>query len=241
MSTGGQKPKWRGGTPAELEFNVSFVGSRAKRCWGSVVDSWHQIIQRYVEALAEDGGSFPWNYQERPQIGFLACAAWNCGGAVLEEWKTKKSKSGRKVGRGRCDLFIRMPNCTTDFHIEAKWELAWLLKEQASVERNLRNCLGKAIQDARRLKYAGRDEKVAVAFVSVGLGEEAGAEAAVVSFHKLRAKDFGADVLAWVSLDEDGMNQRKGQEVGLVLMVKQLKTKTPASGSKSTTSIDIAP
>ena len=56
----------------------------------SLLNSWIQVCKRYLVQVDDE----PWGYTERPQVGFLAQAAWNVGGVALVEWQTDKRHVG---------------------------------------------------------------------------------------------------------------------------------------------------
>lgn len=112
----------------------------------------HKTYLRYLEV---DGvpSEVGWNYSERPNIGFLAAAAWlRKGWVAIEEYASEKTREGLK-GRGRADLYIgaKLPgDHHVSFSLEAKQAF---VNSKAKMERELnrnnrRSALCRAINDA---------------------------------------------------------------------------------------------
>lgn len=79
----------------------------------STLVSWLHVVREYTNRTPKDKEGNPdyfSYYKERPQVGFLAIAAWLNGWAVLQECETTKKHSwGRNdlyIGRGENQLFI---------------------------------------------------------------------------------------------------------------------------------------
>ena len=193
--------------------------------WSHVFDKWYGVLQRYVDAMHDEKG-LPWDYEERPQVGFLAAAIWACDGVVLEEWKTLKecTKSGEKYGR--CDMFARLQNAELDCHIEAKWEEV-SLADLKPVTSKVRSCLESAQADANGLRYKGEGEGIAVAFLGLRRQIESDLSAEIASeLAQLCPEDFGVNAVGWVCLsnaDADLVSrERPESRVGMILLVKHV-------------------
>lgn len=85
--------------------------------WERLLPAWIRIHAAYTDAFVPQDGELSLYYRERPQIGFLAAAAFAAGGVALEEWGTEKNE-----GYGRNDLWVRLCPQTEaeDYTIEAK-------------------------------------------------------------------------------------------------------------------------
>jgi hypothetical protein len=141
-----------------------------------VLEQWIKI-QSEFDAANEEG---PFNYTERPQVGFLAAAIWRANGMALEEWKTEKVGGGSgaesNAYNGRCDLWFNTTSKPKDsdfgWYLEAKhlWmrgsEIArWLGDPEL-------NGLEQAIASAKRRKSP--EGRLGCVFISVFLDGKKG-------------------------------------------------------------------
>lgn len=86
-----------------------------------VVDGWIEVVQKYSKRF--DGEDAIYWYNERPNIGALAAAAWTSGLIAIEEYKNFKGEKQTDKAEGRTDLYIADRNGKYDAVIEAK--LQW--------------------------------------------------------------------------------------------------------------------
>ena len=76
------------------------------------------VHQAYIDG--ERGRDCPFWYSERPNVGLLAAAVWQCRGTALEGYGTHKTK-GEERKRGRCDLHIRIGRLAFDCEAKRVW------------------------------------------------------------------------------------------------------------------------
>jgi hypothetical protein len=130
----------------------------------STLVSWLRVQREYSDRVpknknAPNDRDYTCWYRERPQVGFLAIAAWLNRWAVLEEWGTEKKKR-----RGRCDLWIGRGEI--QLFIEAKHGWCFIEKGEHHIDKDLRNKIGEAESSARALKDDPFGKRIAAAFVS---------------------------------------------------------------------------
>ena len=190
--------------------------------WHFVFKSWHTILQDYVNILSDEK-DLPWNYNERPQIGFFAAAIWRLGGAALEEWRTIKRDADSVEGHGRCDLFARLPGVRPDLHMEAKSEMARLDGNACVDVEKSKRFLQSATRDAEALTYAAKGEKVAIAFVCLERGEAPSVAGLHRKLVELRPEAFDASAISWACLSDADLENScdSWRRIGLLVLVKR--------------------
>ncbi len=88
-----------------------------------------------------------WWYHERPCIGFLSAAVWQCEGVTLEEWRTDKvTKAGSR--KGRCDLYVCRRR--RQFFIEAKHTYSDATGRSDRELRSIRRKLKRAVLNSMK-------------------------------------------------------------------------------------------
>src|SRR3954466_4010883 len=116
----------------------------------------HEWIAAQREFTRQKGGEdHSWNHNERASTGFLAVAAWKCGGVSLEEWHTEKGPRNNPR-RGRCDLYIY--HRKHSFHIEAKHHWSQATGKPERECSYIENKLCKAGSEARTLQCPPREK-----------------------------------------------------------------------------------
>jgi hypothetical protein len=129
-----------------------------------ILETWFMILENYITRVPKD---LPFWYRERPQIGFLAAAAWQSGYAALEEWGMVKG-SQKDKHRGRNDLWIGYPG-GQEWFIEAKHDWCDVSKGKTNCSDPLEKTLKSARTSAKQVNVTGKQclcEKVAAAFVT---------------------------------------------------------------------------
>lgn len=134
----------------------------------------HRDYLEYSVDEKGNPGDLGWFYNERPNIGFLAGAAWRIKGWVaIEEYRFDKAHPSKRnaVSKGRADLFIgaRLSSrVTVDLAIEAKQMFVSgpkRTKQQLNPKAD-NSALCRAIGDAERsLSEADVDYRCAAVFV----------------------------------------------------------------------------
>lgn len=81
--------------------------------WEPLLCEWDKVLEQYARLAVGDSAL---EYLERPNVGFLAAAAWRLGSqsCALEEYGDRSAKKSR----GRHDLWIRVGKHDVD--VEAK-------------------------------------------------------------------------------------------------------------------------
>jgi hypothetical protein len=128
-----------------------------------IFKSWFSILKEFGKKVPGDS---PFWYRERPQVGFLAAAAWRLGWVALEEWGTEKGPH-REPSSGRNDLRIRRGK--HEWFLEAKHTWCDIDGDEEGNLKTLTKALQAARRSARMLilpRPRGMVQKVAVVFVS---------------------------------------------------------------------------
>ncbi len=131
--------------------------------WERLLPAWIRIHSAYTDAFVPNDRELSLYYKERPQVGFLAAAAFAAGGVALEEWGTEKAE-----GYGRSDLWIRLCPQTTDedYSIEAKHRsIGFTCDNDLGWCKQIRENHYEAELSTQRVKLEGA--KVAVGFASL--------------------------------------------------------------------------
>jgi hypothetical protein len=87
---------------------------------------WVGLFRAWRDRLHHDysvsRGDIGWDYAERSQVGFLAAAAWQVGGAAIEEYGMVKKNPAdrRRKYNGRADLWLGFGG--RGFALEAKYD-----------------------------------------------------------------------------------------------------------------------
>ena len=136
-----------------------------------VLANLESVHQQYNDYEMEDWDYTFW-YNERPQIGLLAAAAWRTENVTaLEEFRTEKK--GTKSGGGRCDLFIRVDE-RTGFECEAKHGRLTLGNNCEEMKRKALSVLNLAIEDCKKLTHENIS-RLALGFITLKIkGKEKG-------------------------------------------------------------------
>jgi len=148
-----------------FELKVQIKGSNsALEHLETTLHSWLHVVREYTYRVPKDlndpnNKDYAWWSKERPQVGFLAIAAWLNGWAVLEEWGTRKSD-----GWGRNDLWIGRGE--TEFFIEAKQGCCFIEEDEEIIEKRLREHFVSAQNSARQLVEEKRGKRIAAVFIT---------------------------------------------------------------------------
>lgn len=148
--------------PTSYDCEIS-VKNEALNSFKPIIMAWFQVLEDYAN-LSNVGTELDrdsaFGYRERPQVGFLAAAAWRAGGVALEEWGTSKGDETVQ-SYGRNDLWIRLG--VKEWFIEAKHHFCRLHKSEVPDE--MVNHLKWAHSDIGKLKLENQ-LKVGALFVS---------------------------------------------------------------------------
>ncbi len=170
--------------------------------WERLLPAWIRIHSAYTDAFTPNDRELSLYYKERPQVGFLASAAFAAGGVALEEWGTEKTG-----GYGRNDLWIRLcPQTETeDYAIEAKHKWVGFPSENDREWCNkIRSLHDEAIDSAKKLKPDGKNVAVGFASISCDTINE--------SVLKLLAEDW------WEHLFKDGAFECSSTPDGIAIV-----------------------
>lgn len=123
-----------------------------------VLKKWHAVLSDYSK---RSKGDQPWWYRERPQIGFLAAAAWSADGVALEEWGMKKGPQ-KCQSEGRNDLWLCYDG--NEWFLEAKHVWCEIQKGDRNCRKLLENALSAAKSSADKVQTG---PSVAAVFASL--------------------------------------------------------------------------
>lgn len=200
--------------------------SRAFRTLKPILRKWITVQRRYRRRMDYDDRT--WAYGERPCIGFLAAAAWQCGAVALEEWRTEKG-SRRDSCYGRCDLYICHDE--REYFIEAKYVR---VRAVASPDKRIDAAFKAAREAARRLHCLKGQHRLAVVFVvPYFTRKERNKETAARLFEwrkKVAAtRHEGAWLFEKETPKERKSNSKYDYHPGIVMLVKSIRRKRRAS------------
>jgi hypothetical protein len=143
---------------SDWHFDARTSNSAVTKVFKRLARSFAARHRDYLKFYTDKKGKpidIGWFYNERPNIGFLAAAAWRIPGWIaLEEFTTKKRVQG-KAHRGRADLYIGVPRGNHFWEIAIESKLAWVGTERsvraALNPKNKKSKLALAIKDAKRI------------------------------------------------------------------------------------------
>lgn len=128
--------------------------------WKSFFEAWCAVMDRYTELF--DGHDLAYWWDERPNTSYLAGAAWKLGGAAIEEFGVDRH-SGTKTSKGRCDLWIKVPQLKLECEIEAK--MIW----GRTFDTTLRNVTKRINEASKQLQSPYTDPDRMAERASVGI------------------------------------------------------------------------
>jgi hypothetical protein len=107
------------------------------RVFEPILRSWQRECRRYTEITQTD---VCWWFNERASIStFAVAAARRRGWIALEEFSNKKGrtdeKGNKRVGRGRCDLYLCNPKTDYAFEFKHAWQPLFAQKDPLSIAR----------------------------------------------------------------------------------------------------------
>jgi hypothetical protein len=152
----------------------------------STIKLWTKINCIYATALKEEDALY-W-YNERPNIGALAAAAWKTNLLAVEEYAAMKRSRITGKQSGRIDLYIA--NSSIDACIEAKQ--CWVTPgtRLATLEEKM----NAALRDAKKDDDA--HQRIGVVFYTMRVRSYDTAESALR--HEIeRVREIKPDTLAW--------------------------------------------
>ena len=186
-----------------------------------ILGSWYHVLKTYIKRVE---GDLPFWYLERPQVGFLAIAAWRTGWAALEEWGTKKS-SQRNQLHGRNDLWIGRGKI--EFFIESKHTWCDIHNGKAKMKKALAKALVSAEVSAKELTCEPPAKKIAAVFVTpIWKGKDRKRISKDTQEWINSCKGVGADAVALVVLDERdkrGDGEKGERYIGSALLLLSVK------------------
>ncbi len=162
----------------DIKFNTK--DNLAKRLLSRLALAFRDVHREYLRYFLDENqlpSEVAWFYNERPNIGLIAAAAWRIPGWIaLEEYRAPKSKKRSKSKKdkarnGRADLYIGTSKNDgyKDFRIESKLAAPQTPPgvRKALNAKNPNSELGRAMTDARAIK--GGDYRLATVFVCPAL------------------------------------------------------------------------
>ena len=157
--------------------------------WNDLLEEWLRAHERFCRIRSGDPA---YQYTERPNVGVLGAAAWNCGMVALQEFRTKKEVRDGEAWVGRADLLICTDTDRTEYLIEAKHEWVPLFagpdKWITTIEASMDDATGDA-------KNAGADQPNATAIAVVFASLHASPQSDTDQFDE-RIEDFCETVKA---------------------------------------------
>jgi hypothetical protein len=127
--------------------------------WEPLLNEYLNLVDRYCRIMkCED---VPYYYGERPSLGLLSAAAWQCGRIALEEFAHEKGYTNQKKQYGRADLWIADESGEEEL-IEAKW--AWLCMGEDGFEAAVERTMGEAMKDAKKTRASTGVRAIGVSF-----------------------------------------------------------------------------
>ena len=136
-----------------FNYNIRRENKKVKDVLCQLAEKFAGVHREYLRFSENE--ETRWSYAERPNIGFLAAAAWRIPGWIaLEEYATTKKREAGQ-GKGRADLYIgaRTKNDTCELGIECKIISPGRAKgvQAALNAENPHSMLGRAMSDARAI------------------------------------------------------------------------------------------
>ncbi len=101
-----------------------FVGQGLPQAgWHQLLESWSDVMTRFIKTAkgSSSGEDIPYWYNEYSNVGFLAAAVWKLGGVAIQEYTVDRVAEDAKKSKGRCDLWICLPEFGMEYAIEAKF------------------------------------------------------------------------------------------------------------------------
>lgn len=106
-----------------------------------ILEKWILVQDKYIKEVED----YPWWYNERASISFLAASAWKSNNIALEEYCTRKGIHKNKMKNGRCDIYFA---CGKErFAGEAKQ--SWIYSGSRS-KKSIKDKLNDGLEDAKR-------------------------------------------------------------------------------------------
>lgn len=99
---------------------------RAAKNLKAVFTQWADLNDRYARV---SGGDFSYWHNERPNVGFLSTAVWNCYGKSysLEEYVCPRKRGRKNRKPGRVDLYFSYRG----YYYVCEFKFAWLRTRNA--------------------------------------------------------------------------------------------------------------
>ncbi len=199
---------------AEVYFSKS--ASKKLRSLEPAFKKLKDVHEGFIAAKKDD---WPYWYQERSQIGFLAAAIWLCGGTALEEYREEKEKGRGAKGKGRCDLWVKVNGAA--FCCEAKWVKSHVTvrNSKTSVQK-----LSEKLKDTERDLRTYAEEGLALCFVSPWIGDKCD-RSALRNWIELLRNKANWQGLVWIGLRaEADFPPQLGTDIfyGLLLVVREV-------------------
>ena len=216
--------------PTSYECEV-LVKNEALNPFKPIVMAWLQVLEDYAN-LSNVGTELPrdsaFGYSERPQVGFLAAAAWRAGGVALEEWGTRKGDETVQ-SYGRNDLWIRLG--AVEWSIEAKSALCDLGRDlgEERMSKDMAENLEQALKDSGKVQTDDKSRMAALFVSAVWHPSRRSDRAAAMDEWKNACKAVDADLTAFVL--ESGGGEPKWPGLALFLAGPAWKNPFPQNSA----------
>lgn len=189
-----------------------------------ILEKWLFAQKKYISK--ED--DYPWWYNERASISFLAASAWKTNNIALEEYCTRKGIHKNKMKNGRCDIYF---TCGDEcFAGEAKQ--AWIYsgtRSRISLKEKLNNGLKEAKRCTRKLhKHEGRRLAICFAIPYVPKEDKNNIKKLIKNFIEAlkQLKQFDATSYAYYFLTKN-FDDCKGEDgyffPGNAILIREIK------------------
>lgn len=193
--------------------------------WNALLEEWCLLIERYSRAF--EGEEHIFDYNERPNTGVLASAAWRCGLLALEEFGHGKYAGKEQYSHGRCDLWIASEDVVHQWYVEAKH--CYTSINTRDIINAVKPKLEYAMHDATRSAYFDGGVGVGVCFVSIydqskNIDERTDNIQGLLEELQSIQSELEYDAIAWTFPKEARQYQPDNQQysrLGIVMIAKR--------------------